>query len=164
MDLILPDFGLLVWTGLVFCLLMFLLAKFAWKPILNAVNTREQKISEALELAEKTKVEMQALKAENDQILKEARAERDQILKEAKEAANGMVEDAKGKAKDEAAKIVESARLTINSEKAAAMAELKNHVASLSLEIAEKVVRHELASDDKQKALATQLAGEIKMN
>jgi len=132
MDLILPDFGLLVWTGLVFCLLMFLLAKFAWKPILNAVNTREQKISEALELAEKTKVEMQALKAENDQILKEARAERDQILKEAKEAANGMVEDAKGKAKDEAAKIVESARLTINSEKAAAMAELKNHVASLS--------------------------------
>jgi F-type H+-transporting ATPase subunit b len=164
MDLILPDFGLLVWTGLVFCLLMFLLAKFAWKPILNAVNTREQKISEALELAEKTKVEMQALKAENDQILKEARAERDQILKEAKEAANGMVEDAKGKAKDEAAKIVESARLTINSEKAAAMAELKNHVASLSLEIAEKVVRHELTSDDKQKALATQLAGEIKMN
>ena len=110
MDLILPDFGLLVWTGLVFSLLMFLLAKFAWKPILNAVNTREQKISEALELAEKTKAEMQALKAENDQILKEARAERDQILKEAKEAANGMVEDAKGKAKDEAAKIVESAR------------------------------------------------------
>ena len=164
MDLILPDFGLLVWTGLVFCLLMFLLAKFAWKPILNAVNTREQKISEALELAQKTKIEMQALKAENDQILKEARAERDQILKEAKEAANGMVEDAKGKAKDEAAKIVEAARLTINSEKAAAMAELKNHVASLSLEIAEKVVRQELTSDDKQKALATQLAGEIKMN
>ena len=164
MDLILPDFGLLVWTGLVFSLLMFLLAKFAWKPILNAVNTREQKISEALELAEKTKAEMQALKAENDQILKEARAERDQILKEAKEAALGMVEDAKGKAKDEAAKIVESARQTINSEKAAAMAELKNHVASLSLEIAEKVVRHELSSDDKQKALATQLAGEIKMN
>lgn len=164
MDLILPDFGLLVWTGLVFCLLMFLLAKFAWKPILNAVNTREQKISEALELAEKTKVEMQALKAENDQILKQARAERDEILKEAKEAANGMVEDAKGKAKNEAAKIVESARLTINSEKAAAMAELKNHVASLSLEIAEKVVRHELSSDDKQKALAMQLAGEIKMN
>ena len=164
MDLILPDFGLLVWTGLVFSLLLFLLAKFAWKPILNAVNTREQKISEALELAEKTKAEMQALKAENDQILKEARAERDQILKEAKEAATGMVEDAKGKAKEEAANIVESARQTINSEKAAAMAELKNHVASLSLEIAEKVVRQELSSDDKQKALASQLAGEIKMN
>jgi len=153
MDLILPDLGLLFWTGIVFCCLLFLLAKFAWKPILNAVNTREQKITEALELAEKTKADMQALKAENDQILKEARAERDQILKEAKEAANGMVEDAKGKAKDEAAKIVEAARQTINSEKAAAMAELKNHVSSLSLEIAEKVVRQELSSDDKQKHL-----------
>jgi F-type H+-transporting ATPase subunit b len=164
MDLILPDFGLLVWTGLVFSLLLFLLAKFAWKPILNAVNTREQKITEALELAAQTKTEMEALKAENDQILKAARAERDQILKEAKEAANGMIEDAKGKAKDEAAKIVESARQNINSEKSAAMAEIKNHVANLSLEIAEKVVRQELSSVDKQKALATQLAGEIKMN
>ncbi len=164
MDLILPDFGLLVWTGLVFSLLLFLLAKFAWKPILNAVNTREQKITEALELAAQTKTEMEALKAENDQILKAARAERDEILKEAKEAANGMIEDAKGKAKDEAAKIVESARHNINSEKAAAMAEIKSHVANLSLEIAEKVVRQELISDDKQKALATQLAGEIKMN
>ncbi len=164
MDLILPDFGLLVWTGLTFSLLFFLLAKFAWKPILNSVNAREQKISEALELAEKTKSEMQALKAENDQILKDARKERDLILSEAKDASLKMIDDAKGKAKDEAAKIVEAARQNINSEKAAAMAELKNHMASLSLEIAEKVVRHELSSDDKQKALATQLAGEIKMN
>lgn len=164
MDLILPDFGLLVWTGLVFCLLLFLLAKFAWKPILSAVNEREGKISEALALAEKTKAEMQALKAENDQILKTARAERDAILKEAKEAANGMVEEAKNKAKDEAAKIVEAARQNISSEKAAAMADLKNHVASLSLEIAEKVIRQELTADDKQKALADKLATEIKMN
>jgi F-type H+-transporting ATPase subunit b len=164
MDLILPDFGLLVWTGLTFSLLFFLLAKFAWKPILNSVNAREQKISEALELAEKTKTEMQALKAENDQILKDARKERDLILSEAKDASLKMIDDAKAKAKDEAVKIVEAARQNINSEKAAAMAELKNHMASLSLEIAEKVVRHELGSDDKQKALATQLAGEIKMN
>jgi F-type H+-transporting ATPase subunit b len=164
MDLILPDFGLLVWTGLTFSLLFFLLAKFAWKPILNSVNAREQKISEALELAEKTKTEMQALKAENDQILKDARKERDLILSEAKDASLKMIDDAKAKAKDEAVKIVEAARQNINSEKAAAMAELKNHMASLSLEIAEKVVRYELGSDDKQKALATQLAGEIKMN
>ena len=153
MDLITPSTGLLFWTGIVFVSLLFIIGKFALKPILSAVNEREKHISEALEMAEKTKAEMQALKAENDQ-----------ILKEAKEAATGMVEDAKGKAKEEAAKIVESARQTINSEKAAAMAELKNHVASLSLEIAEKVVRQELSSDDKQKALATQLAGEIKMN
>ena len=164
MDLILPDLGLLFWTGIVFCLLLFLLAKFAWKPILNAVNAREQKISEALDLALKTQVEMKALKAENDQILKEARAERDNILKEAKEAANTMIEDAKSKSKVEAQKIVEAARLNINSEKAAAIAEIKTHVATLAVEIAEKVVRGELASDEKQKALAEKLAGDIQMN
>lgn len=164
MDLILPDLGLLFWTGIVFCCLLFLLAKFAWKPILNAVNAREQKISEALELAVKTQAEMKALKAENDQILKEARAERDNILKEAKEAANHMIEDAKTKSKVEAQKIVDAARLNINSEKAAAIAEIKTHVATLAIEIAEKVVRGELASDEKQKALAEKLAGDIQMN
>jgi F-type H+-transporting ATPase subunit b len=164
MDLIIPDLGLLFWTGIVFCLLLFLLAKFAWKPILNAVNAREQKISEALELAVKTQAEMKVLKAENDQILKEARAERDNILKEAKEAANHMIEDAKSKSKVEAQKIVESARLNINSEKEAAIAEIKTHVATLAIEIAEKVVRGELASDEKQKALAEKLAGDIQMN
>ena len=153
MDLILPDLGLLFWTALVFCILLFLLAKFAWKPILSAVNAREQKITEALELAEKTRSEMQALQAENDN-----------ILKEAKESANQMIEAAKSKSKSEADKIVENARHTINSEKAAAMAELKTHVAALSLEIAEKVIRGELASDDKQKALADKLVGEINMN
>ena len=122
MDLILPDLGLLFWTGIVFCCLLFLLAKFAWKPILNAVNAREQKIAESLELAVKTQAEMKALKAENDQILKEARAERDNILKEAKDASNHMIEDAKTKSKVEAQKIVEAARLNINSEKAAAIA------------------------------------------
>ena len=164
MDLIIPDLGLLFWTGIVFCLLMFLLAKFAWKPILNAVNAREQKISEALDLAVKTQAEMKALKAENDQILKEARAERDNILKEAKEAANTMIEDAKSKSKVEAQKIVEAARLNINSEKAAAIAEIKTHVATLAVEIAEKVVRGELASDEKQKALSEKLASDFNLN
>ena len=164
MDLILPDLGLLFWTGIVFCCLLFLLAKFAWKPILNAVNAREQKISEALELAVKTQAEMKALKAVNDQILKEARAERDSILKKAKDAANHMIEDAKTKSKVEAQKIVDAARLNINSEKAAAIAEIKTHVATLAIEIAEKVVRGELASDEKQKALAEKLAGDIQMN
>lgn len=163
MDLILPDLGLLFWTGIVFCCLLFLLAKFAWKPILNAVNAREQKISESLELAVKTQAEMKALKAENDQILKEARSERDNILKEAKDAANHMIEDAKTKSKVEAQKIVEAARLSINGEKAAAIAEIKTHVATLAVEIAEKVVRGELASDEKQKALAEKLAGDIQM-
>ena len=158
------SFGLFIMQTVLFVGLILLLKKFAWKPILNAVNAREQKISEALDLAVKTQAEMKALKAENDQILKEARAERDNILKEAKEAANTMIEDAKSKSKVEAQKIVEAARLNINSEKAAAIAEIKTHVATLAVEIAEKVVRGELASDEKQKALAEKLAGDIQMN
>ena len=110
MDLILPDFGLLFWTGLVFCCLLFILTKFAWKPILGAVNAREQKIAEALELAEKTKVEMQTLKSENEALLKEARAQRDSMLKDAKTSADKMIEEAKETAKAEAQKIVAAAK------------------------------------------------------
>jgi len=164
MDLIIPDFGLLFWTGLVFCLLLFVLTKFIWKPILNAVNAREEKISEALELAEKTKKEMQLLHSENEKILKEARAERDLIVKEAKEIAVQMIEESKNKAKVEANKIVENAMSTISLEKAAAISDLKNQLASFSLSIAEQIVRGELASDEKQKSLADKLADDINMN
>jgi len=164
MDLVTPDLGLLFWTGLVFLILLFLLAKFAWKPILNAVNDREAKISDALAVAEKTQAEMKELQSQNEALLKEARAERDAMIKEAKETASKMVEDAKGAAKTEADKVLASARETINAEKAAAVAELKTQVAAFSIEIAEKVVRGELASDDKQKALAEKLAEDINMN
>ncbi|MCF8329861.1 MAG: F0F1 ATP synthase subunit B [Crocinitomicaceae bacterium] len=164
MDLILPDYGLLFWTALVFCLLLFLLAKFAWKPILNAVNARGQKIHEALELADKTRAEMLMLQAENEKILKEARAERDAIMNDAKETATGMVEAAKNKAKEEANKIVESAKAIIASEKDAAIRDLKNQLAGFSLDIAEKIVRTELTSDSKQKELAEKLADDINMN
>ena len=164
MDLILPDYGLLFWTGLVFCLLLFLLAKFAWKPILNAVNAREQKIHEALELADKTRAEMLLLQAENEKILKEARAERDAIMNDAKETALGMVEAAKNKAKEEANKIVESAKAIIASEKSAAIRDLKNQLAGFSIDIAEKIVRTELSTDSKQNALAEKLADDINMN
>ena len=164
MGLITPDFGLLIWTGIVFVLLMFILTKFIWKPILSSVNAREKKISDALELAETTKAEMAALQAANENLLKEARAERDAIVKDAKEVATKMVEDAKNNAKTEANKIVEAARVTINAEKAAAVAELKTQVAAISLEIAEKIIRGELSSDDKQKALAEKLASDINMN
>ena len=164
MDLILPDYGLLFWTGLVFCLLLFLLAKFAWKPILNAVNEREQKIHEALELAVKTKSEMQLLQAENEKILKEARAQRDAMMKDAKETAVQMVEDAKNKAKLEANKIVESAKASIAMEKTAAILDLKKQLAGFSLDIAEKIVRGDLSTDAKQKALAEKLADDINMN
>ena len=164
MDLILPDYGLLFWTALVFCLLLFLLAKFAWKPILNAVNARGQKIHEALELADKTRAEMLMLQAENEKILKEARAERDAIMNDAKQTAVEMVESAKDKAKIEANKIVESAKATIASEKDAAIRDLKNQLAGFSLDIAEKIVRTELSTDAKQKELAEKLADDINMN
>jgi F-type H+-transporting ATPase subunit b len=164
MDLILPDYGLLFWTALVFCLLLFLLAKFAWKPILNAVNARGQKIHEALELADKTRAEMLMLQAENEKILKEARAERDAIMNDAKQTAVEMVESAKNKAKVEANKIVESAKATIASEKDAAIRDLKNQLAGFSLDIAEKIVRSELSTDAKQKELAEKLADDINMN
>ena len=164
MDLILPDYGLLFWTGLVFCLLLFLLAKYAWKPILNAVNAREQKIQEALDLADKTRAEMQLLNAENEKILKEARSERDSLIKDAQEIAYKLVDEAKNKAKIEASKIVESAKVSISMEKAAAITDLKNQLAGYSLSIAEKIVRGDLASDEKQKALANKLADDINMN
>ncbi len=164
MDLVTPDLGLLFWTGIVFCILLFLLVKFAWKPILNAVNTREEKISSALELAEKTKEEMKTLQAANENLLKEARAERDSMIKDAKEVASKMVDDAKGTAKLEADKLVTAARESINAEKGAAIAELKTQMAAFSIEIAEKVVRGELASADKQKALADKLVDDINLN
>jgi F-type H+-transporting ATPase subunit b len=164
MDLILPDFGLLIWTSIVFGLLLVVLVKFIWKPILSAVNTREQNIAESLELAVKTKAEMVALQAQNENILKEARAERDAIVKDARETAIKMVEDAKANSKTEADKIIVAAQQAIQTEKAAAMSEIKAQIASLSIDIAEKIVKTELASDDKQKALASKLAEDINLN
>lgn len=158
------SFGLFFWQALLFIGLLLLLRKFAWKPILGAVNEREEKISESLDLAEKTKQEMLALQSQNENLLKEARAERDSMIKDAKETANKMVEEAKGKAKDEAEKVMTSARESINAEKVAAISELKTQVASFSIEIAEKLVRSELSEADKQKALADKLAGDINMN
>lgn len=158
------SFGLFFWQALIFIGLLLLLRKFAWKPILNAVNEREQKISDSLDLAEKTKAEMESLKAQNEDLLKEARAERDAMIKDAKETANKMVAEAKDKAKEEGNKMLAAAKDSINAEKAAAIAELKTQVAAFSIEIAEKVVRGELSSADKQKALADKLAEDINMN
>jgi F-type H+-transporting ATPase subunit b len=164
MDLITPDLGLMFWTGLVFLLLMFVLTKFVWKPILAAVNSREQSITASLELAEKTMSEMKALQAQNEDLLKEARAERDSIVKDAREIATKMVDDSKNTAKVEAEKIINSAREAVNNEKTAALAEIKTQIAILSIEIAEKVVKGELSSADKQKALSEKLAADFNLN
>ena len=164
MQLVTPAIGLVFWMLVTFSLLLVILKKFAWKPILNAVNARGQKIHEALELADKTRAEMLMLQAENEKILKEARAERDAIMNDAKQTAVEMVESAKDKAKVEANKIVESAKATIASEKDAAIRDLKNQLAGFSLDIAEKIVRSELSTDAKQKELAEKLADDINMN
>ena len=164
MDLITPDIGLAFWTLLVFMLLLFILTKFVWKPVLGAVNAREKNISESLELAVKTKAEMAALHAQNENLLKEARAQRDEIVRDAKETASKMVEDAKSISKVEAEKIIVSARQAIEAEKAGAIAEIRSQVAELSVQIAEKIIRKELSSEDKQKSLASDLAQEINLN
>jgi F-type H+-transporting ATPase subunit b len=164
MDLITPDLGLMFWTGLIFVLLLFILTKFIWKPILAAVNSREKNISDSLELADRTMNEMKALQAQNENLLKEARAERDSIVKEAREIAAKMVEDSKNNAKLEAEKIIVSAREAVNNEKTAAMAEIKTQIAILSIEIAEKVVKGELSSSDSQKALSEKLAADFNLN
>lgn len=164
MDLVTPDVGLLFWTVISFFVLLFLLRKFAWKPIVGTVNDREQSIREALESAEKARLEMQNLTADNERILKEARVERESMLKEAREIKAKMITDAKDEAQIQANKMIEQAQIAIASEKKSAMAELKNHVAGLSVDIAEKMVREELSNKDKQLKLVENMLGEAKLN
>lgn len=164
MELVTPDLGLALWTSVAFIILLVLLRAFAWGPILKAVNDREKSIQSALEAAEEAKNEMQALKASNDELLKQANIERDQILKQARELQEKILSDAKNKAKEEADKIITNARESIMMEKQAAITELKNQVATLSIDIAEKIVREQLSSSDKQKTLADNLAAEVSLN
>ncbi len=156
--------SLIFWTTIIFVVFFLLLKKFAWKPILGAVKSREESINNALESAEKARLEMQNLQADNQKLLKEARAEREDMLKEAREIKNKMIEDAKGEAQEQAKKMIAQATAAIESEKKAAMAELKSQVAGLSLEIAEKIVRRELSSKDKQEELVESMLSEAKLN
>ncbi|OYX28397.1 MAG: ATP synthase F0 subunit B [Flavobacteriales bacterium 32-35-8] len=166
MDKLLNDFspGLFVVQTILLLLLILLLVKFAWKPILNSLNERESGIEDALKSAEKAKLEMQNLQADNQKLLQEARMERESMLKEARDIKVKMIEDAKGEAQDQANKIIEQAQAAIESEKKAAIAELKTQVANLSIEIAEKVTREALSSNDKQLKLVESLLGETKFN
>ena len=164
MDLLTPGIGLMFWTTLVFLLLMFILAKFAWRPILNAVKDREDSINEALNSAEKAKSEMVALSSKNEDLLQEARLERDALMKEAREIREKMIADSKGIAKTEADKMIASARESIETEKAAAVADFKNQVSDFALDIAERIIRTELSSDSKQQDLAKSLVKDIKLN
>ena len=161
MDLVKPEFGLIFWTGISFLILLFILGKFAWKPILGAVSEREQGIKNALASAEEARKEMQNLTADNERILKEARAEREAMMKEAREIKDAMITEAKEEAKTEGSKIMAQAQAAIQSEKQAAIADIKKQVAELSVGIAEKVVRKELANDKDQSQLIEQLLKEV---
>jgi len=145
--------GLFVWQTVLFLALLFLLRKYAWKPILTAVEEREEGIKSALDAADNAKKEMEALNADNEKILREAKAERDSILKEARELKDGIIAEAKTQATEEADKVMASAREQINNEKMAAITDLKNQVASLSVDIAEKILKSELKDDNKQKEM-----------
>lgn len=166
MEKIINDFsiGLFFWQVVLFVALLLLLRKYAWRPILNAVNDREEGIKNALEEADKARQEMENLKSDNEKILKEARLERDSLLKEAREMKNAIVEEAKEEAKVQANKLMEQAKNAIENEKQSAIADIKNQVANLSIDIAEKVVKEELSDKDKQLKLVEQLLGEVKLS
>ena len=158
------SFGLFVWQVVIFVGLIFFLKKFAWKPILDAVNDREEGIKNALLSAENARKEMQNLQASNERILQEARLERDSLLKDAREIKEKMIADAKEEAQTQGLRMIEQAKASIESEKNAAMAELKSHVSSLSLEIAEKLLKDELSNKDAQMKLVEKMLGDVKLN
>jgi len=158
------SFGLFFWQMLLFLMLLFLLKKYAWKPILSALNDREEGIKNALESAEKAKLEMQNLQADNQRLLQEARLEREAMIKDAREIKEKMILDAKEEAKSEADKMIISAQAAIESEKKSAIADIKTQVASLSLEIAEKVVKNELSDKDKQLQLIENMLNDSTLN
>ena len=164
MDLITPGFGLIFWMTIVFLALVFVLSKFAWKPMLNAVKERESSIADSLAAAEKAKDEMAKLTADNEKLLEEARLERDKIIKEALATANSLKDEAKEDASKISAKMIEDAKQVINTEKQAALTEMKNQVASLSVEIAERLLRKNLSDDPSQKSLVDQYVKDLNIN
>ncbi|RCW93535.1 F0F1 ATP synthase subunit B [Winogradskyella arenosi] len=166
METLLNDFspGLFAVQTVLLLLLIFLMVKFAWKPILSSLNEREEGIQGALDAAEKARREMANLQADNERLLQEARLERETMIKEARQLKEKMIAEAEADAQVQANTIITQAQAAIEGEKKAAMAELKSHVAGLSLEIAEKVVRNELSNKDKQLELVESMLGEATLN
>lgn len=156
--------SLVFWTTIIFIVFFILLRKFAWKPILGAVKGREESINNALASAEAARKEMQNLTADNERILHEARMERDVLLKEAREMRDKMIADSKHEAQVQGERMIEQAKTAIEAEKNAAMAELKSQVSSLSLEIAEKLLKEELSNKEAQTKLVEKMLGDVKLN
>lgn len=164
MSLLTPHLGFFFWTLIAFIVIFLLLKKFAWKPILSSLKARETGIAESLASAERVKAEMAQLKSENEALLAKAREERAQLLKEARDMKDKIINEAKDQAKVEANKIITDAQQAIQQQKMAALTDVKNQVGSLVVEVAEKVLRRELANKGDQESFIKQLAGEVKLN
>lgn len=164
MDLLIPEFGLVIFQTIAFLLLMFILGKFAWKPVLAAIKERENSIDDALNKAELAKQALTEMAAQNEDLMKKARAERDELLKEAKMLKDNIVNEAKSQAQAEGAKLIEKARIEIENQKKAAVAELKGQVSALSLDIAERVLRSQLDDKAKQQDLVASLLKDVELN
>ncbi|WP_268035585.1 F0F1 ATP synthase subunit B [Algoriphagus sp. PAP.12] len=164
MDLISPSSGLIFWQLFGFLALLFILIKFAWKPMLAALEERESTIDNALKAAEQARNDMANLKAENEKLLAEARLERDTILKKAHDASAKMIEEAKVEAGKQGAQMIENAKAVIETEKKAALAEVKTQVATLTLEVTEKLLRKNLSDEKAQKDLVDGFVNELKLN
>lgn len=164
MDLIIPSSGLIFWQLIGFLALLFILIKFAWKPMLASLAEREASINDALNSAEQARNEMANLKAENEKLLQEARLERDVILKKAQDASVKMIEEAKTESIKQGAQLIEAAKAVIETEKKAALTEVKNQVALLTLEVTEKLLRKKLSDDKAQVELVDQFIKDLKLN
>ncbi len=164
MDLLLPQFGLMFWTTVVFLIVLFLLSKYAWKPIIKAIRARENSIADALTTAEKVKEEMAVLSADNEKLLQEAREERSKILKEAKQAGEKLIADAMDKASESARKLTIDARRDIDNEKNAAISELKIQSGKLALNIAGKLLQKELSGKEEQEDYVKKLIKDLDFN
>ncbi|PQJ11458.1 ATP synthase F0 subunit B [Flavipsychrobacter stenotrophus] len=164
MDLLTPELGLFFWTLIAFLVVFFILGKFAWKPILGILSEREKGITEAIASAEKMKGEMSQMKSENEKLMAQAHEERTAMLKEAKDIKDRIIGEAKEIAKTEANKIIIEAQAQINQQKNAAMTEVKNEIGTLALEVAEKILRKQLNSNEGQEAYMNMLANDIKLN
>lgn len=164
MELVTPQLGLIFWQLVFFGILFFVLAKFAWKPILSSLSEREMQIQSALDLAEKTRAEMTKMQADNQKLLAEARLERDVILKAARDASEKMINGAKDKAQAEGKRLIEDAREAITNERVAVVAQMRKEMTTISLDIAEKILRKELSDKPSQEKLVAQLIGEANLN
>lgn len=164
MELVTPDIGTIFWMLLMFIILLVILKKFAWKPILNALSNREKTIEESLRSADRVRAKMEQLKADNEKILAEARVERDGMIKETRQYSEEILKKAREKAGEEAKRLIETAREQIKNEKDSAMEEIIKQVAGLSVDIAEKILREKLKDEKQQKELIEKLLKDIKLN